>query len=174
MVVYCCYTVIWQANIKSVSYVSTIRLFQKLVPNPSLVVDGVSRFDFGQGLVGRIVFFIQKIPTMWYEMKVQTMGRKCHSCRVQSQEYTNTNVQNVLKSKQPSLEQMQNWASTPQNYRNRQNTQQTVTDMKQETETDNYWTKHTEQMQNKTQSKTCPWTPIQKSQNPNTRQRPTY
>ncbi len=30
-------------------------LFQKLVPNPAFVVDGVSRFDFGQGNIGKLL-----------------------------------------------------------------------------------------------------------------------
>lgn len=29
------------------------RLFKKLVPKPSFEVDGISRFDFGQGIVGK-------------------------------------------------------------------------------------------------------------------------
>lgn len=33
--------------------------FQKLVPNPSLIVDGVSRFDFAQGVVGKISIMYQ-------------------------------------------------------------------------------------------------------------------
>lgn len=32
---------------------TTLPLFQKLVPNPSFTVDGLSRFDFGQGVIGR-------------------------------------------------------------------------------------------------------------------------
>lgn len=32
---------------------TTLPLFQKLVPNPCFTVDGLSRFDFGQGKIGR-------------------------------------------------------------------------------------------------------------------------
>lgn len=32
---------------------ATLPLLQKLVPNPSFTVDGLSRFDFGQGDIGR-------------------------------------------------------------------------------------------------------------------------
>ena len=28
-------------------------LFQNIAPNPAFVLDGVSRFDFGQGILGR-------------------------------------------------------------------------------------------------------------------------
>lgn len=39
---------------------TTLSLFQKLVPNPSFTVDGLSRFDFGQGLIGR--------RTLWWHL----------------------------------------------------------------------------------------------------------
>lgn len=35
-------------------------LFQKIVAHPRLIVDGISRFDFGQGLLGKNSLFIHK------------------------------------------------------------------------------------------------------------------
>ena len=45
----------YRHNIKPITcfVLSTIPLFQKIVSNPSFVVDGVSRFDFGQGMIGK-------------------------------------------------------------------------------------------------------------------------
>lgn len=37
----------------SLIYLFTFPLFQNIAPNPAFVLDGVSRFDFGQGILGR-------------------------------------------------------------------------------------------------------------------------
>lgn len=38
-------------------------LLQKLVANPCLIIDGISRFDFGQGILGKTSLFIPKTPS---------------------------------------------------------------------------------------------------------------
>lgn len=38
---------------KTYKLISTFHLFQIISNNPCFTVDGISRFDFGQGLIGR-------------------------------------------------------------------------------------------------------------------------
>lgn len=63
---YCLKTVrTYKAAIYIMKKLKVLQLFllllQKIVANPCLIIDGLSRFDFGQGILGETSVFIHKL-----------------------------------------------------------------------------------------------------------------